>query len=135
MVDIRRMARAAAPNFGYGLTVFATLFLGNVGLILATTPHIESAAFGHLTHIVAFSIIAGLAGIFTGLNVNRSFPLADRSAVLWIWLLGLPTARRLAEIALAVRWDQEMAVEVGLLAVAAVIVLMGAGRLAPERLR
>ncbi len=29
---MRRFIRAAAPNFGYGLTVLATLFLGNIGL-------------------------------------------------------------------------------------------------------
>ncbi|HEY1752709.1 MAG TPA: hypothetical protein VGG29_15740 [Caulobacteraceae bacterium] len=126
-----RIIRASAPNFGYGLTVLATLFLGNIGLLLATLPHPEAAA--HFDQLLAFEIIGSLAAIFTGLNVNRTHPLADRSAMLWIWLLGLPVSRRLAEMSLAVRWDEGMAFEACLLAAAVLIVLMSAGRLAPEK--
>ena len=128
-----RFIRASAPNFGYGLTVLATLFLGNVGLILATLPHPELAAGGHFGPLIAFAIVGSLAGIFIGLSLNQRFPLADRSAVLWIWLLGLPVSRRLAEMALSVRWDESMAIEAGLLAAAVLVVLMSAGRLAPEK--
>jgi hypothetical protein len=128
---MKRFIRAAAPNFGYGLTVLATLFLGNVGLLLATLAHPE--ALSHFGQLLAFEIIGGLAAIFTGLNINKSYPLADRSAALWIWLLGLPVSRRLAEMSLAVRWDQGMALEACLLAAAVLIVLMSAGRLAPEK--
>ena len=66
-------------------------------------------------------------------NINKANPLTDRSAMLWIWLLGLPVSRRLAEMALSVRWDQGMTVEAGLLAAAVVLVVMSAGRLAPEK--
>jgi len=130
---MKRFIRAAAPNFGYGLTVLATLFLGNIGLLLATLPHPDAAFSGHLAQLLALEIVGGLAAIFTGLNINRSHPLADRSAVLWIWLLGLPVSRRLAEMSLSVRWDQGMAFEAALLAAAVIIVLMSAGRLAPEK--
>jgi hypothetical protein len=130
---MRNWMRAAAPNVGYGLTVTATLFLGNIGLLLATLPHPEAAAGGHFAQVVAFAIIGSLAGIFTGLNLNKSYPLADGSAVIWIWLLGLPVSRRLAEIALSVRWDPGMALEAALLAAAVVIVMVSAGRLSPER--
>ncbi|MGH6958017.1 MAG: hypothetical protein ACREEW_15230 [Caulobacteraceae bacterium] len=130
---MKDLIRAAAPNFGYGLTLLATLYLGNIGLLLATLPHAQAAAASHLTTMLAFAIVGSLAAIFTGLNVNRAHPLTDRSAVLWIWLLGLPVSRRLAEMSLSVRWDQEMALEAGLLAAAAVLVLTSAGRLAPER--
>jgi hypothetical protein len=82
---------------------------------------------------MAFSIIGSLAGIFTGLNINKAYPLADRSAVLWIWLLGLPVSRRLAEMSLSVRWDGSMALEAALLGAAVIVVLMSAGRLAPEK--
>jgi hypothetical protein len=128
-----RLLRASAPNLGYGLTVLGTLFLGNIGLILATLPHPELAAGGHFGPLLAFAILGSLAAIFSGLNLNRHHPLVDRSAVLWIWLLGLPVSRRLAEIALSVRWDGNMAIEAALLAAAIVVVLMGAGRLAPEK--
>jgi FtsH-binding integral membrane protein len=124
--------RAMAPNVGYGLTVLATLFLGNIGLLLATIQAPEAAQVPHLMQIVALAIVLGLAAIFTGLNLNKRSPLNDRSAILWIWLLSLPVSRRLAEISLAVRWDQSMALEVALLAAAVVLVLMSAGRLAPE---
>jgi hypothetical protein len=130
---MRRFIRACAPNLGYGLTVLSTLFLGNVGLILATLPHPETAAGGHFGPLLAFSIIGSLAGIFTGLNINKTYPLADRSAVLWIWLLGLPVSRRLAEMSLSVRWDENMAIEAALLGAAVLVVLMSAGRLAPEK--
>jgi hypothetical protein len=130
---MKRFIRAAAPNFGYGLTVLATLFLGNIGLLLATLPHPEAAFGGHFAQLLAFEIVGSLAAIFTGLNINRSHPLADRSAALWIWLLGLPVSRRLAEMSLSVRWDQGMALEAALLAAAVIIVLMSAGRLAPEK--
>ena len=53
--------------------------------------------------------------------------------MLWIWLLGLPVSRRLAEMSLSVRWDQSMALEASLLAAAILLVLMSAGRLAPEK--
>jgi hypothetical protein len=129
---MRRFIRASAPNFGYGLTVLATLLLGNIGLILATLPHPEQAAGGHFGLLMAFSIVGSLAAIFTGLNINRACPLADRSAVLWIWLLGLPVTRRFAEMSLSVRWDQSMAMEAALLSGAVIVVLMSAGRLAPE---
>ena len=130
---MRHIVRAAAPNFGYGLTILATLFLGNVGLILATLPHPELAAGGHFAQILALIILGSLAGVFTGLNLNKSHPLTDRSAMLWIWLLGLPVSRRLAEMSLSVRWDESMAVEAGLLAAAVIIVLTSAGRFAPEK--
>jgi hypothetical protein len=129
----RRFLKASAPNLGYGMTVLATLFLGNVGLILATLQHPEQAAGGHFGPLLAFSIIGSLAAIFTGLNINKAYPLADRSAVLWIWLLGLPVSRRLAEMSLSVRWSENMAVEAALLGAAVIVVLMSAGRLAPEK--
>jgi hypothetical protein len=127
-----RSWRAMAPNAGYGLTVLATLFLGNIGLLLVTIPTPEAPAIPHLLQIVALAIVVGLAAIFTGLNLNKRHPLGDRSAILWIWLLSLPVSRRLAEMSLAVRWDQSMALEAALLAAAVVLVLMSAGRLAPE---
>jgi|HubBroStandDraft_6_1064221.scaffolds.fasta_scaffold502751_2 hypothetical protein len=130
---MKRWIRAAAPNFGYGLTVLATLFLGNIGLLLATLTHPELAAGGHFSEVLSFSIVGGLAAIFTGLNINKAYPLWDRSAVLWIWLLGLPVTRRLAEIALSVRWDQSLMLEAALLAGAILLVMMSAGRLAPEK--
>jgi hypothetical protein len=130
---MKRWVLAAAPNVGYGMTVLATLFLGNVGLLLATLAHPETAAGGHFAQVLAFSIVGGLAGIFTGLNLNRTYPLWDRSAMLWIWLLGLPVSRRLAEIALAVRWDQSLMIEAALLSGAILLVMMSAGRLAPEK--
>ena len=130
---MRRFLRASAPNFGYGLTVLATLFLGNLGLILATLPHPERAAGGHFGALMAFAIVCGLAAIFTGLNINKAWPLADRSTILWIWFLGLPVSRRLAEMSLSVRWDGNMAIEAVLLSAAVLVVLMSAGRLAPEK--
>jgi uncharacterized membrane protein YhaH (DUF805 family) len=130
---LRRFADAATPNLGYGLTVFGTLFLGNVGVLLATTPRLEQIALGHLAHVLAFAILGGLAVIFTGLNIAHRRPLTDRAPMLWVWLLGFPASRRLAEIALAVKWDPEMALEAALLAAAALIVLLGAVRPAPER--
>jgi hypothetical protein len=130
---MKRWLRSAAPNVGYGLTVLATLFLGNIGLLLMTLTHPETAAAGHFTQVLAFAIIGGLAAIFTGLNLNKTYPLWDRSAVLWIWLLGLPVSRRLAEITLSVRWDQSLMLEAALLAGAILLVMTGAGRLAPER--
>ncbi|HEX3407724.1 MAG TPA: hypothetical protein VHS81_10840 [Caulobacteraceae bacterium] len=130
---MKRFIRAAAPNFGYGLTVLATLFLGNIGLILATLAHPEQAAGGHFGPLLAFSIIGSLAAIFTGLNINQRHPLADRSAALWIWLLGLPVSRRLAEMSLSVKWDENMTIEAALLGAAVIVVLMSAGRLAPEK--
>ena len=130
---MKRLMRAAAPNLGYGLTVLGTLFLGNIGLILATLAHPELAAGGHFGPLLAFAILGSLAAIFTGLNLNKAHPLADRSAMLWIWLLGLPVSRRLAEMALSVRWDESMAVEAALLSAAVLVVLMSAGRLAPEK--
>jgi hypothetical protein len=132
---MRRFIRASAPNFGYGLTVLATLFLGNIGLILATFSHPELAAGGHFGPLMAFAIVGSLAAIFTGLNINRTHPLVDRSAVLWIWLLGLPVTRRLAEMSLSVRWDESMTIEASLLSAAVIVVLMSAGRLAPENAR
>ena len=130
---MKRFTRACAPNFGYGLTVLATLFLSNVGLIIATLPHPELAAGGHFGTLLAFTIIGSLAAIFTGLNINKGYPLADRSAVLWIWLLGLPVSRRMAEMSLSGRWDENMAIEAALLGAAVIVVLMSAGRLAPEK--
>jgi hypothetical protein len=128
-----RFFRSAAPSLGYGLTVLSTLFLGNLALILATLSRPDAVAAGHLTQVLAFAIMGSLAGIFTGLNLNKSHPLVDRSALVWIWLLSLPVSRRLAEITLSVRWDQGMALEAALLSAAVVIVLVSAGRLAPER--
>jgi hypothetical protein len=128
-----RFFRAAAPNAGYGLTVLATLFLGNIGVLLATVAAPTPAAAARLMQVLALAIVCSLAAIFTGLNLNRSFPLTDRSAILWIWLLGLPVTRRLAEMALSVRWDPGMALEAGLLGAAVVLVLMSAGRLAAEK--
>jgi len=130
---MKRLIQAAAPNLGYGLTVLATLFLGNVGLILATLSHPEHAAGGHFGPVLAFAIIGSLAAIFTGLSINQRRPLTDRSAVLWIWLLGLPVSRRLAEMSLSVRWDENMTIEAALLGAAVLVVLMSAGRLAPEK--
>jgi hypothetical protein len=130
---MKRFIRASAPNLGYGMTVLATLFLGNVGLILATLTHPEQAAGGHFGSLLAFAIIGSLAAIFTGLGLNQRYPLADRSAVLWIWLLGLPVSRRLAEMSLSVRWDGNMTIEAALLGAAVIVVLMSAGRLAPEK--
>jgi hypothetical protein len=130
---LKRFFGGAAPNMGYGLTVLATLFLGNIGLLLATMTHPDAAATGHLTEVLAFAILGCLALIFTGLNMNRRWPLTDRSAMIWIWLLALPVSRRLAEMALAVKWQEGMLVEAGLLSFAVVLVLMSAGRLAPER--
>jgi hypothetical protein len=127
-----RFFRTAAPNVGYGLTVLATLFLGNIGLLLATIAAPTPAAAPHLMQVLALAIVGGLAAIFTGLNLNRSYPLTDRSAILWIWLLSLPVTRRLAEMALSVRWDPAMTLEACLLAGAALLVMMSAGRLAPE---
>jgi len=127
-----RWIRAAGPNVGYGLTVLATLFLGNVGLLLATLSNADAAGSGHLPQVLAFAIIGSLAAIFTGLNLNRTYPLADRSAMVWIWLLSLPVSRRLAEIALSVRWDGAMLLEAGLLAGAVVLVLMSAGNLSRQ---
>jgi hypothetical protein len=132
-MNLKRFMRASAPNVGYGLTVLATLFLGNIGLLLATLAHPETAAGGHFALVLAFSIMGSLAAIFSGLNLNKAYPLFDRSAALWIWLLGLPVSRRLAEITLSVRWDQSLMLEAALLGGAAMIVMMGAGRLAPER--
>ncbi len=129
---MNRLVRVATPNVGYGLTVLATLFLGNIGLLLVTLPRPATAAMDHLFQVLSFSIVGGLAAIFTGLNLNRSFPLADRSAILWIWLLSLPVSRRLAEIALQVRWDQATALEAALLTAAVVVVLMSAGGVARE---
>jgi hypothetical protein len=128
-----RFIGASAPNVGYGMTVVATLVLGNIGLLLATLAHPEAAAGGHFAQVLAFSIVGSLAAIFTGLNINRSYPLTDRSAVLWIWMLGLPVSRRLAEIAMSVRWDQSLMLEAALLGGAVMVVMMSAGRLAPER--
>ena len=96
---------------------------------------LETAAGGHFAQVLAFAIIGSLAAlIFTGLNINRTYPLSDRSAVLWIWLLGLPVSRRLAEITLSVRWDQSLILEAAMLAGA---ILAGddvsAGRLSPEK--
>jgi hypothetical protein len=130
---MKRWIRAAAPNVGYGITVLATLFLGNIGLLLVTMQHPETAAAGHFTEVLAFAIIGSLAAIFTGLSLNKTFPLWDRSAVLWIWLLGLPVSRRLAEIALSVRWDESLMIEAALLSGAIFMVMMSAGRLAPEK--
>src|ERR1700744_330853 len=130
---MNRFIRAAGPNFGYGLTILATLFLGNVGLILATLSHPELAAGGHLGMLMAFCIVGSLAAVFTGLHINKAHPLEDRSAVLWIWLLALPVSRRLAEMSLSVRWDQSMTIEAALLSAAGVVGLLSAGRLAPER--
>ena len=130
---MKRWIRAAAPNFGYGLTVLSTLFLGNIGILLATLSHPETAAGGHFAQVLAFAIVGGLAAIFTGLNINKAHPLWDRSAALWIWLLGLPVSRRLAEIALSVRWDESLMLEAGLLGGAILLVMMSAGRLTPEK--
>jgi hypothetical protein len=130
---MKRWIRAAAPNVGYGLTVLSTLFLGNIGLLLVTLSHPETAAGGHFAQVLAFTIVGSLAAIFTGLNINKSYPLGDRSAMLWIWLLGLPVSRRLAEIALSVRWDQSLMLEAAMLAGAILMVMMSAGRLAPEK--
>jgi hypothetical protein len=127
-----KLFRSAAPNLGYGLTVLATLFLGNIGLLLATIAAPTPAAVPHLMQVLALAIVGCLAAIFTGLNVNRRFPLTDRSAILWIWLLSLPVSRRLAEMSLSVRWDEGMALEACLLAGAVILVLMSAGRLAAE---
>jgi hypothetical protein len=82
--------------------------------------------------VLALAIVGGLAAIFTGLNLNRSYPLTDRSAILWIWLLSLPVTRRLAEMALSVRWDVGMTLEACLLSGAVLLVMMSAGRLAQE---
>jgi hypothetical protein len=130
---MKRWIRAAAPNVGYGITVLSTLFLGNIGLLLVTLSNPDTAAGGHFTQVLAFAIVGGLALIFTGLNLNKIYPLWDRSAVLWIWLLGLPVSRRLAEITLSVRWDQSLMLEAALLAGAIVLVMMSAGRLTPEK--
>ncbi len=130
---MKRWIRAAAPNVGYGMTVLATLFLGNIGLLLVTLSHPETAAGGHFAQVLAFAILGSLAILFTGLNLNKAFPLWDRSAVLWIWLLGLPVSRRLAEIALSVRWDESLMLEAAMLAGAILLVMMSAGRLAPEK--
>ena len=130
---MKRWIRAAAPNVGYGLTVLATLFLGNIGILLATLTHPETAAGGHFAQVLAFAIVGSLAAILTGLNISRAHPLWDRSAVLWIWLLGLPVSRRLAEIALSVRWDESLMLEAGMLGGAILLVTMSAGRLAPEK--
>ena len=127
-----KFLRASAPNVGYGLTVLATLFLGNIGLLLATMSNADAAGAGHLPQVLAFAIVGSLAAIFTGLNVNRSHPLADRSAMIWIWLLSLPVSRRLAEIALSVKWDGAMLMEAGLLAGAVILVLMSAGNLSRQ---
>jgi hypothetical protein len=130
---MKRWIRAAAPNVGYGLTVLSTLFLGNIGLLLATLTHPETAAGGHFAQVLAFAIVGSLAAIFTGLNLSKTYPLWDRSAMLWIWLLGLPVSRRLAEIALSVRWDQSLMLEAAMLAGAIMLVTMSAGRLTPEK--
>jgi hypothetical protein len=127
-----RIIRAAAPNVGYGLTLLATLFLGNVGLLLATVETPTAAATPHLMQVLALCIVCSLAAIFTGLSLNQRYRLTDRSAMIWIWALCLPVSRRAAEMALSVRWDPGMALEAGLLAAAVVLVLMSAGRLAPE---
>jgi len=130
---MNKVFRIAAPNVGYGLTILATLFLGNIALLLATLDNPATAAMGHLAQVTAFAIMGSLALILTGLNINRAFPLTDRSAMVWIWFLSAPVSRRLAEITLSVRWEQGMMVEAGLLGAAMVIVLMSAGRLAAER--
>jgi hypothetical protein len=130
---MNRFLLGAAPSVGYGLTVLGTLFLGNIALLLATLSHPELAGGGHFGLLLALAILGSLAIILTGLNLNKTHPLADRSAALWIWLLGLPVTRRLAEITLSVRWDQSMALEAGLLCAAVLIVLTSASRLAPER--
>ena len=130
---MKRWIQAAAPNVGYGLTVLATLFLGNIGILLVTLTHPETAAGGHFAQLLAFAIVGSLAAMFTGLNINKTYPLWDRSAVLWIWLLGLPVSRRLAEIALSVRWDESLMLEAALLSGAIFAVMMSAGRLAPEK--
>jgi hypothetical protein len=130
---MKRWIRAAAPNVGYGMTVLATLFLGNIGLLLVTLSHPETAAGGHFAQVLAFAIIGSLAILLTGLNLNKAYPLWDRSAALWIWLLGLPVSRRLAEITLSVRWDESLMLEAAMLAGAILLVMMSAGRLAPEK--
>ena len=48
---MKRWIRAAAPNVGYGLTVLATLFLGNIGILLVTLTHPETAAGGHVPDV------------------------------------------------------------------------------------
>jgi hypothetical protein len=130
---MRRFYQSAAPNAGYGMTVLGTLFLGNIAVLLATLAHPESAGGGHFGLLLAFAILGSLAAIFTGLNINKRYPLGDRSAILWIWMLGLPVSRRLAEMTLSVRWDQSMVLEAALLGAAVLLVLLSAGRLAPEK--
>jgi hypothetical protein len=66
---MKRWISAAAPNVGYGLTVLATLFLGNIALLLATLPNPQAAAVGHLTEVLAFAILGSLAG--SGCSVCR----------------------------------------------------------------
>ncbi len=132
MGGLVRFLKGSAPNFGYGLTLLATLFLGNIGLLLATLPHPEAAAMGRLPQVLAFAIVGSLALIFTGLNMHRARPLTDRSAMVWIWLLTLPVSRRLAELTISARWEQGMILEALLLSAAVVLVLMSAGRLAQE---
>jgi hypothetical protein len=128
----QRIVQATA-NLGYGLTVMSTLFLGNIGMLLIGLPHPESAAMGHLMDVLAFAILGSLALILTGISLNRARPLTDRSAMLWIWLLSLPVSRRLAELALSVRWEESMVLEAALLSAAVVMVVVGAGRMAPEK--
>jgi hypothetical protein len=128
-----KLLKAIAPNVGYGLTVLATLFLGNIAILLVTLTHPSEAASGALTHVLAFAILGSLALILTGLNIARAYPLTDRSAMVWIWLLTVPVSRRLAEMTLSVRWEQGMITEAALLGAAVFVVLMGAGRLAPEQ--
>ena len=129
---MKTLVRSAAPNVGYGLTVLATLFLGNIGLLLATIGNLQAAADGRLAPVLAFAIVGSLAAIFTGLNLNRRFPLHDRSTMLWIWLMSLLAGRRLAEIALSARWDQTLIAEAVLMGAAVLLVLMSPGRLARE---
>ena len=129
---MRTLVRTAAPNVGYGLTVLAALFLGNIGLLLATLGNLQTAADGRLAPVLAFSIVGSLAAIFTGLNLNRRYPLQNRSTMLWIWLMSLLAGRRLAEIALSTRWDQSLIAEALLMAAAVLLVLMSPGRLARE---
>lgn len=129
---MKTLVLSAAPNVGYGLTVLATLFLGNIGLLLATLANPQAAADGRLMPVLAFAIIGSLAAIFTGLSVNRRYPLTDRSMMLWIWMVSLLVGRRLAEIALSVRWDQSLIFEALMMSAAVVLVLFTPARMARE---
>jgi hypothetical protein len=69
------------------------------------------------------------------MNLARRQPPIDRRAMVWIWMLSLLVAPRLAQMSLMQRWDLSAAWEAVFLLAAAACVLLTAGRLETERSR